>query len=74
MCGRNFSGSAARIYWRSSVAATRRFSDLARHPDNERIEGVLIFRVEAALLYLNADNVRQTVLNRVRTEGPCVSW
>ena len=52
------------------IPDTRRFSDLARHPDNERIEGVLIFRIEASLLYFNADNVRQTVLNRIRTEGP----
>jgi sulfate permease, SulP family len=52
------------------IPDTRRFSDLARHPDNERIEGVLIFRIEASLLYFNADNVRQTVLNRIQTEGP----
>jgi high affinity sulfate transporter 1 len=50
------------------IPNTRRFSDLARHPDNERIPGVLIFRVEAAVLYFNADNVRQAVLNHVRTE------
>ena len=52
------------------IPNTQRFSDLARHPDNERIEGVLIFRVEASLLYFNADNVRQSILQRMRTEGP----
>ena len=52
------------------IPNTQRFSDLARHPDNERIEGVLIFRVEASLLYFNADNVRQAILQRMRTEGP----
>ena len=52
------------------IPKTQRFSDLARHPDNERIEGMLIFRVEASLLYFNADSVRQVVLNRIRTEGP----
>jgi high affinity sulfate transporter 1 len=50
------------------IPGSRRFSDLARHPDNERIPGVLIFRVEASLLYFNADNVRQAVLERVRAE------
>jgi len=32
---------------------TRRFSDLARHQDNERIPGVLPFRVEAGIIYFN---------------------
>jgi MFS superfamily sulfate permease-like transporter len=52
------------------IPKTQRFSDLARHSDNERIPGVLIFRVEASLMYFNADNVRQMILNRVGTEGP----
>jgi sulfate permease, SulP family len=52
------------------IPKTQRFSDLARHSDNERIPGVLIFRVEASLMYFNADNVRQMILNCVGTEGP----
>jgi high affinity sulfate transporter 1 len=52
------------------IPGTRRFSDLARHPDNERIPGALIFRVEASLLYFNADTVRQVILDRIRAEGP----
>jgi SulP family sulfate permease len=52
------------------IPHTRRFSDLARHPDNERIPGVMIFRVEASLLYFNADGVRQAVLNYMRSESP----
>jgi SulP family sulfate permease len=52
------------------IPNTRRFSDLARHPDNERLPGVLIFRVEASLLYFNADNVRQVILDRVLAEKP----
>jgi high affinity sulfate transporter 1 len=52
------------------IPNTRRFSDLARHPDNERISGVLIFRVEASLLYFNAEHVRRVVLERIRTERP----
>jgi sulfate permease, SulP family len=51
------------------IPNTGRFSDLARHPDNERIPGVLIFRVEASLLYFNVDNVRQAVLDRIRNES-----
>jgi high affinity sulfate transporter 1 len=48
------------------IPGTSRFSDLARHPDNEPVPGVLIFRVESALLYFNVDHVQRTVLERVR--------
>jgi SulP family sulfate permease len=48
------------------IPGTDRFSDLARHPDNERIPGVLPFRVEASLLYFNVANVLATVLERLR--------
>jgi sulfate permease, SulP family len=47
------------------IPGTRRFSDLARHPDNEPIPGALLFRTEASLLYFNADYVRDIVMKRV---------
>lgn len=48
------------------IPGTNRFSDLERHPDNEPIPGALLFRVEAALLYFNADHILRHVLQRVR--------
>ncbi len=48
------------------IPGTDRFSDLARHAENEPIPGVLAFRVEASLVYFNADHVLETVLRRVR--------
>jgi SulP family sulfate permease len=51
------------------IPGTRRFSDLKRHPDNERLAGVLAFRVESALLYFNAENVMRAVLDQLRSEG-----
>ena len=36
------------------------------HPDNESLPGVVIFRVEASLLYFNADHVRQVVWARIQ--------
>jgi high affinity sulfate transporter 1 len=51
------------------IPGTRRLSDLARHADNQRLDGVLAFRVEASLLYFNAEHVQETVLERLRTEG-----
>ena len=47
---------------------TRCFSDVARHPENERVAGVLAFRVEASLLYFNVAHVLETVRDRIRHE------
>ena len=52
------------------IPGTRRFSDRERHPDNELIPGVLIFRPESGLIYFNMDHVRDTILDRVRAEAP----
>jgi high affinity sulfate transporter 1 len=52
------------------IPGTRRFSDRERHPDNELIPGVLIFRPEANLIYFNVDHVRDTITERARTESP----
>ncbi len=54
------------------IPGTRRFSDVARHPDNELISGIFMFRVEAALLYFNVENVDKTVLERVHAMRPPV--
>ncbi len=51
------------------IPGTRRFSDRERHPDNELIPGVLIFRPESGLVYFNMDHVRDTILDRVRAEA-----
>jgi len=48
------------------IPGTRRYSDSARHPDNETIPGLLVFRVEASLLYFNADHVRRVVWEKIR--------
>ena len=47
------------------IPGTIRFSDLDRNPDNERLPGVVAFRVEASLLYFNVDHVSQEVLAHV---------
>jgi high affinity sulfate transporter 1 len=51
------------------IPGTRRFSDAERNPDNERVPGVLIFRVESSLLYFNIDHIRDAVTDRVRAES-----
>jgi high affinity sulfate transporter 1 len=61
-------GRAARphVAFLGRIPGTDRFSDVARHPENEAIPGVLAFRVEASLVYFNVDHVLQTVLQRVQ--------
>jgi high affinity sulfate transporter 1 len=56
--------SRPHIAFLGRIPGARRFSDLARHPDNEPIRGALLFRTEASLLYFNADYVRETVMKR----------
>jgi MFS superfamily sulfate permease-like transporter len=52
------------------IPGTRRFSDRARHHDNELIPGALIFRPESGLIYFNVDFVCESILDRVRAEAP----
>ena len=44
------------------IPGTRRFSDRQRHPDNELIPGVLVFRPESGLLYFNINHVCDTIV------------
>jgi high affinity sulfate transporter 1 len=52
------------------IPGTRRFSDRARHPDNELISGVIIFRPESGLVYFNVDNVCESILSRIASATP----
>ncbi|MBB5428936.1 SulP family sulfate permease [Paraburkholderia atlantica] len=49
------------------IPGTTRYSDIERHPENEAVPGVLIFRVEASLLYFNSEHVRASVWDRIRS-------
>ena len=50
------------------IPGTRSYSDLARHPENEALPGVVAFRPEVSLLYINADAVLEAVLGRLRAD------
>ena len=49
------------------IPGTRVFSDLERNPDNEEVQGALVVRVEASLLYFNVEHVRDAVWARIRS-------
>lgn len=60
-------GSQPHVALLGRIPGTNRFSDLERNSDNRAVPGILIFRVEASLLYFNVEYVRQCVLNRVHS-------
>lgn len=43
------------------VPGTSYFADIVRHPENERIPGVLVVRPEGSIVYFNVDHVRDRV-------------
>lgn len=59
-------GAHPHVAFLGRIPGTSRYSDLERHPDNERIPGVLVFRVEASLLYFNVEHVRDALWQRIR--------
>jgi MFS superfamily sulfate permease-like transporter len=52
------------------IPGTTRFSDRQRHPNNELIPGVAIFRPESALVYFNVDHVRDLILSQSLAQTP----
>jgi SulP family sulfate permease len=61
--------SSPHVAFLGRVPGTNSYSDLARHPENEPLSNAIAFRPEASLLYVNADAVLESVLNRVREYG-----
>lgn len=47
------------------IPGTNRYTDIKRHPDNETLPGVLLFRVESPLVYFNVSNVYNVIWNRI---------
>ncbi|MES2439333.1 MAG: SulP family inorganic anion transporter [Verrucomicrobiota bacterium] len=54
------------------VPGTDYFADAIRHPANERIPGVFIFRNDGAVLYFNAEHVRDRFFELLDSRGPGV--
>ena len=53
------------------IPGTQRFSDMERNPNNQPVPQMVIFRVEAALLYFNTDYISKIVSEKIQsTENP----
>jgi MFS superfamily sulfate permease-like transporter len=62
--------SRVHVAFLGRIPGTNNYSDLARHPENEPLRGVIAFRPEASLIYINTDAVQESVLSRVHAAGP----
>jgi sulfate permease, SulP family len=62
--------STPHVAFLGCIPGTTQYSDIERHPENEPLPGVLAFRPEGSLLYLNAEYVLTRVMERLdRTES-----
>jgi len=61
--------SSPHVAFLGRIPGTNRYTDIKRHPDNELVPGVLLFRVESTLVYFNVANVYQTVWAKVLESG-----
>jgi high affinity sulfate transporter 1 len=47
------------------IGDTNRFGDITRHPENRQIPGVFIFRVDAPIIFANAETVKQRIFQNL---------
>jgi sulfate permease, SulP family len=60
---------APNVAFLGRIPGTKRYSDLKRHPDNERIDGVLIVRIESSILYFNVEYIKEELWRRINLES-----
>ncbi len=61
--------SSPHVAFLGRIPGTNRYTDMKRHPDNELVPGVLLFRVESPLVYFNVATVYLRVWTRVKEIG-----
>jgi len=61
--------SSPNVAFLGRIPGTNRYTDIKRHPDNELLPGILLFRVESQLVYFNVATVYNTVWARVKEMG-----
>jgi SulP family sulfate permease len=50
------------------IPDTDTFGDISRHPENEVVEGIFIFRIDAPLIFANAESFKDNILNALGRE------
>ena len=52
------------------VPGSDQFGDVDRHPENEQVPGVLVYRVDAPIFFANEDEVEQQILELAEKQTP----
>ncbi len=52
------------------IGNTSHYSDVLRHPDNLRIPGFVIARIESSIMYFNAEDILDKINGHLKTAGP----
>ena len=50
------------------IPGTNVFGDIERHPENETVPGVFIFRIDAPLIFANAESFKENFSRALRRE------
>lgn len=50
------------------IPGTKRYTDMVRHPDNEKIEDVLLVRIESSIFYFNAEYIKEQIWGKIYSE------
>lgn len=50
------------------IPGTKIYTDMERHPDNEKIDGVLIVRIESSIYYFNAAYIKEKIWEKIYSE------
>ncbi|MCK9205731.1 MAG: bifunctional SulP family inorganic anion transporter/carbonic anhydrase [Salinivirgaceae bacterium] len=58
--------SSPHVAFLGRIPGTNRYTDIRRHPDNELLPGILLFRVESELVYFNVATIYNRVWAKVR--------
>jgi SulP family sulfate permease len=61
--------STPNVAFLGRIPGTKRYTDIERHPDNERIEALLIVRIESAILYFNVEYIKEQLWEKINNES-----
>ncbi len=61
--------SSPHVAFLGRIPGTNRYTDIKRHPDNELLPGVLLFRVESPLVYFNVSYIYRVVWAKILASG-----
>jgi high affinity sulfate transporter 1 len=66
--------SAPHVAFLGRIPGTNRYTDIKRHPDNELIPGVMVFRVESSLVYFNTAFVYRKVWEKIVEDEDAIKY